>query len=318
MTEVEALLHSAVAVLLSCVAFHFSSFSRRCGRWGFGLIAAGSLIPLLDYLIFYINARDRIDFLTQAPIFYGLFYGLVLIGSIAALTVFLASVRRAVSVGAALTAGYLLHLLLALMTPEGVPLLEPFSAWRPRLPFFTGGHPVLLGLLVVILLLVEGFQRYSRYTLRLGAGLLVLYLAAGVGQFAYISWQARSLATAGSQVYVEPGNVWLTRWLVTVADEEVYQVRMHGVDKAEFGQPEILPRWNDESLMIRLLADRTVNHYYYQVFRHPVVRTEANGSQYTLIMQELLDQFPLVPGRTLYYESDTEGGNRFYQLQRFD
>ena len=91
MTEVEALFHATVAVLLSCVAYHFSSGLRRYGSWGLGLMVAGCLIPLLDYVIFYINAHDRVDLLTQSPIFYGLYYGLVLIGSIAVLTVFLAS-----------------------------------------------------------------------------------------------------------------------------------------------------------------------------------------------------------------------------------
>ena len=318
MTEIEALLHTAVAVLLLCLAFHHPTLAQRMGQWGFGLMLAGSLIPLLDYVIFYFRAHDRIDFLTQLPVFYGLFNGLILIGAISLLTVFLADARAARGVAAALSAGYLLHLSLALLTPEGAPLLAPFTAWRPRLPFFTGGHPLLLALLVLLLVLLEGFRRYSQYTLRAAAGLLVLYFLAGAGQFGYIAVQARSLAAPGSSVYVEPGNAWLTRWLVTVADDEVYQVRRHGVDLVEFGQPEILPRWNDESLMIRLLADRTVNHFYYQVFRHPVVRMEANDSKYTLIMQELLDQFPLVPGRTLYYESDSEGRNRFYQLQRFD
>lgn len=318
MTEVEALLHSAAAVLLLCLAFHHPRLAGRIGRWGFALMLAGSLIPLLDFAIFYFSAHDRIDFLTQPPVFYGVFNGLVLIGIVSGLTAFLVNARAAVSVAAVLCAGYFLHLLLALLTPEGVPLLSPFSAWRPRLPFFTGGHPLLVALLVLVLVLVESFQRYSRITLRAGVLLLVLYILAGTGQFAYIALQARTLAAPGSSVYVEPSNAWLTRWLVTVADGEVYQVRRHGVNMPGFEQPEILPRWNDESLMIQLLADPTVNHFYYQVFRHPVVRTEADGAQYTLIMQELADQFPLVPGRTLYYESDAEGRNRFYQLQRFD
>lgn len=318
MTEIEALLHSAAAVLLLCLAFHHPTVKRRWGSQVFSLMLAGSLIPLLDYGIFYFQAHDRIDFLSQPPIFYGLFYGSVLIGAIATLAIFLVNARAALRVAGALFAGYALHQCLALLTPEGVPLLEPFSAWRLRLPLFTGGHPLLLALLVLLLTLLEGFRRYSRYTLRLAVVLLLVYFTAGAGQFGYISLQARSLAAPGSSVYVEPGNAWLTRWLVTVADSEVYQVRLHGVDMAEFDQPEILPRWNDESLMIRMLADPTVNHFYYQVFRHPVVRTEASGSQYTLIMHELVDQFSLVPGKTLYYESDAESGNRFYQLQRFD
>ena len=318
MTEFDALLHSAAAVLLLCLLFHHPRVAGSFGRGGFALLVAGSLIPLLDFVIFYFRANDRIEFLTQPHLFYGLLYGLLLIAVVSVLSAFLAGPRMARAVFAFLAGGYLLHLLLAVTTPEGAPLLTPFTAWRPRLPLFTGGHPMLVALLVALLAVLEGFPRYSRYVFRVGLGLLGLYFLAGAGQFGYISLQARGLAAPEGRVYVEPANAWLSRWLVTVADDEIYQVRRHGVDMQEFEEPEILPRWNDESLMIRLLADRTVNTFYYQVFRHPVVRTEENGSQYTLIMQELTDQFPLVPGRTLYYETDAGGRNRFYQLQRFD
>lgn len=318
MTEFEALLHSAASILLLCVVFHHPRVAQFCGRWGLALMLTGSMIPLLDFAIFYFRADDRIDFLTQAPIFYGLFYGLILIGAVSVLTVFLFDARTARFAGVLLATGFLLHLLLALLTPQGAPLLAPFTAWRPRLPFFPGGHPLLVALLVLLLALLEGFPRFAKHIFRAGVTLLLLYFLAGAGQYGYISVQARTLAADGESVYVEPSNAWLTRWLVTVADDELYQVRQHGVDLVDFVPPDILPRWNNQGLTIRLLADRTVNRFYYQVFRHPVVRTEANGSRYTLIMQELKDQFPLVPGKTLYYETDAEGGNRFYQLQRFD
>ena len=48
------------------------------------------------------------------------------------------------------------------------------------------------------------------------------------------------------------------------------------------------------------------------------METQAAGAQITLIMHELKDLFPPVPGRTFYYEADHDGRNRLYQVQRFD
>lgn len=318
MTEVEALFHASAAVLLLCLIFHHPAVAGKLGRRGFVTLVAGSLIPLLDFAVFYFRAEDRIAFLVQDHLFYGLFPAMLLIAASAALGRALTDGRTAWGLFACLSAGYLVHLLLALLTPEGVPLLAPFSARTAGLPLFSGGHPLLVGLLIFLLVCVEALPRLRGAVFIASAALLAVYVAAGAVQYGTIAYRARALANGDSTVSVEPANPWLTRWLVTVADDETYQVRRHGLDMGAFQAPEILPRWNDETLMVRLLADETVNRFYYRVFRHPVVRLEVSGNQFTLIMQELKDQFPLVPGRTFYYEADQDGRNRFYQVQRFD
>lgn len=318
MSEVDALFNAATAVLLICLMFHHPVIALRFGRLGFVSLVAGSLIPLLDFVLFYFRAEDRISYLVQDHLFYGLFYGLLLIALLAALGRLLGSVRLGETMLLFLAGGYFLHLLLALLTPSGVPLLAPYYAQRTALPMFFPGHTLLLIVLACVLAFLEALPRHGRFVFTVGLLLLVLYAGAGVGQYGYISFRASDLAGKDGQVYVEPANAWLTEWLVTVADEESYQIRRHAVHLREFDDPEVMPRWNDQTLMVRLLADETVNRFYSRVFRHPVVRMEENGSELTLIMQELEDQFPLVPGRTFYYEADRAEKNRFYQVQRFD
>jgi hypothetical protein len=318
MTESEVLLHAAAAVLLLCLAYHHPGWSRRLGRGGFAVMICGALVPVLDLLLFYVRAGDRIDFLTQDPFFSAPFYGALLIGAAAFLVAFVAGTGFAARLFVLLAAGYLLHLALAALTPVGASLLYPFLPGRHGLSLFYAGHSLLVGLLVVILLLLEGLPRFRRLTAGAAMLLLGVYVLAGAGQFIFVTVSARHLTPPGARLSVQPATPWLHRWLVTVTEPRTYRVRRHGIDMGTFEAPEDLERWNDEGLMTHLLGDPTVARFYHQVFRHPVARLESTDLRVTLIMQEAGDLAPPVPGRTFYFEVDHEGRNRFYQVQRFD
>lgn len=317
MTESELLLHATVAVLLLCLGCHHSGWARRLGRPAFSLMICGALLPLLDLLLFYLRASDRVALFSEPPFFSALFYGLLSLAGLAALTAFLAGLAVAARVFLLLLAGYLLNQVLALFTPAGAALLAPFNPVRQSLPLFYSGHALLLGVLVLALILLEALPRHRRAAGWTAVGLLLAYVLAGVGQYTYMVHAARHLGSEAAEISVEPASPWLTRWLVTVVEGNTYQVRRHGLDEGHFEEPEILERWNDEVMMAHLLGDPTVSLFFRRVFRHPVARLESTDLRVTLIMREAGDFAPPVPGRTFLYEADHEGRNRFYQVQRF-
>lgn len=318
MTESDVLLQAAAVVLLLCLAYHHPGLSGRLGRGGFAVLIAGALVPVLDLVWFYLRASDRIEFLTQPPMVAGLCYGTLLIGAVAALAGFLIGPERAGRTFVLLMGGFLLYQALELLTPAGAPLFSPFLPRRVALPLFPVGHPLLVGALLVMLVAHEALPRFRRSVGWVSAALLGLYVVAGGGQYAHLTLKAAELAPPGTELSVEPDDPWLHRWLITVTERGSYQMRRQGIEVPQFGPPEELQRWNDEALLIRLLSDPTVERFFQQVFRHPVVRVEATDLRVTLIMQEAEDQAPPVPGPTFYYEVDHEGHNRFYQVQRFD
>jgi hypothetical protein len=57
---------------------------------------------------------------------------------------------------------------------------------------------------------------------------------------------------------------------------------------------------------------------YFEVFRHPVVRTEASGSKILLTVRELSDALVDSPGPALRMETDARGQLRHYQVDRLD
>jgi len=318
MIESDTLFHSAAAILLGCVANFHPVLSRRFAGNGLILFVLGAMIPLLDFPWFFLISRDRIEFLAQTPIFMGLVSGMLLIVTVSLLTVFWDGLALARRIFFTLLAGFLTHQFLLFLTPAGIPLVSPFSDLRIGLPVFSEGHILLVILLGVLLALLESIPAWRMVVFRAGGVLVGLYLAAGVVQFGVVSLQAMSLAEKGESITVEPHSIVPARWMITVSDGFSYRVREHYIWYDAFLTGNELPRHNNETLMVKMLADPTVRYFYYRIFRHPVVKLESNGSLYTLVMQELSDQFPLVPGRTLYFEWDQDSKNRFYQIQRFD
>jgi hypothetical protein len=322
MIERDLLLNATGAVLLAVLAWHHPALARHHGRWGLALFVAGALLPFVDTALYHAIAADRIDLLTRPPLLQAPLFGLLGIGVLALLAGVAApprlgwavALRLALGVGA----GYAAHIALSVLTPVGWPLWAPFSLARASLPILPGGHPPLLLALLVGLALAEALPRRRPWIATGAAALAGVYVLTGALQYTIVAVRARALATPAAQVHVYPDGDWLLRWQVVLEAPERYELSRHRVLARPRPEPRVMPRWNDQAVFLKLLGDPVVNRFYFRVFHHPVVRLDVSGSQITLLMQELQDQSPLVPGPTFYLESDLSGRNRFYQLQRFN
>ncbi|HKI96967.1 MAG TPA: hypothetical protein VKB51_00700 [bacterium] len=318
MIERDLLLNSTAAILLGTLAWHYPALRRSWGRRGFALYVLGTLLPFLDTAVQHVTTDDRIGFLSAQPLFQAPLYGLALIGALAVLVGFALSPRPALAMALGLGAGYAAHVVLSLLTPAGWPLLAPWTAERIALPILPAGHVLLLLVLFPLLIATEALPRWRRWIAPAAGVLAGAYLLAGAVQWGIVTYRVRGLATPETTVGVYPAGPWLARWLVVEEGPERYQLRRMYALTDPLPGPETMPRWNDEPLFLKLLGDPVVSRFYFRVFHHPVVRLDVSGAQITLLMQEVQDQTPLVPGPTFYLESDLSGRNRFYQLQRFD
>ncbi|MEE8396202.1 MAG: hypothetical protein V3S29_09120 [bacterium] len=322
MSQSDAFFHAAASVLLLCLAFHHPRLAHFARRSGLVMAIGGALLPLADFGLFYLRSADRIAFLTQPHLFYGVVFGFGLIATLAGVWVFLAGAGGGGRVLLFFGAGYFVHLGLAALTPSGVPLGEPLAAGRVALPAFGAGHGLLLGVLAFALLCLELLPRRRRALYPAALVLVGAYFVVGFAQYAVISRRVADLAqnnVAGPvRVTVEATGGWPARWLVTVADGKDYSVQRHGFDLEKLGAGEEIARWNNETLLVRLLGDPIVEHFFFQVFRHPVVRTATTGEGTTLVMEELEDQASPAAGRTFFLELDQDGRNRLYRVARFD
>lgn len=284
---------------------------------GLAMMVLGSLIPLFDPAIAYLSSTDRIEFLVHAPGFSGLYYGLAPLAFITGVMCFLMPFSEAFRYGLYGAAGLWLHQLLMLLTPVGVPLLAPFYPFRFSLPVLPTGHPILLLFLGLGALLSELLPRHGRKIIIATTTLIGLYMAMGLGATVYVMVQSSHLREKGNIVHIQPDNIWLSRWLVIEESHLDYEVRRFFIWDKLPATGTRLERWNNQENLLKLMGDPVVNHFYNHLFRHPVARVETTNAQITLFINEVNDLSPRVPGRTFYVESNLDGGNRFYQLQRF-
>ncbi len=317
MIESEMLLNSAAGLLLVGLVWRHPAARAWLGRRTPALMAAGTLIPLLDLVVLLPLVVDRLELLSRPPLFRSPAVAAALIAALAWLTSQWRDLAAARRVALGLAGGYALHTAMALLTPAGVPLLAPWSAARVSLPVFPVGHPPLLVLLGAALLVQGRVSRRFPWGRNLALGLTGLYLVAGTGQFAVVSLRAAGLGGEGAAVHVYPDGNWLLGWQVVEERDASYRFRRHRVLDADFGPGVVQARWNDQARFLTLLGDPVVTRFYYRVFRHPVARVDASGGQVTLLIQELEDLHPRVPGRTFSLERDLDGQNRLYQLLRF-
>jgi hypothetical protein len=318
MTESDILLNATVSLLLIGLLSHRPGLRRRLGRGGLALLAAGCLIPLGGALFAYLVSEDRIEFLSRLPLFFAPVQGLLLIVFVSGVAAFAVGGRNAGRIGLALGAGYLLTLALLALTPAGVPLLEPLSPQRFALAILPAGHPPLLVLLIAGLIALEAPPRGRGWVWWATTGLALLYLGFGAASAVAVRIQAGRSLPAGGALQVLPTGGWLTGWVAVRVGAEAYELERYGAGGQRLAPSVRLRRWNDQATLVKLLNDPVVRRFYFQVFHHPVAEIETSGAQMTLLLRELEDTNPPVPGRTFYLESDLRGGNRFYQLQRFD
>ncbi len=318
MTESLALLHAATALLLLALLLHILGGVTPRRRAALLQMSAGALVPLLDYALFYFMVADRIELLSRRPVFHGLYAGSLLIGGLGMVAALVAGTATGRRLLVYMGAGFLLHLGCAVLTPTGVALLAPFSSRIVSLPLFPEGHPLLIGGLVVFLFALETLPRARRWWLRMAVGFVALYALAGAGQYLVFRYRVQELKPPGGAVSVAPAHPWLVQWQVAITDGAEYRVGRLRLDRPEVPELEVVPRWNNQPMLLTMLADPIVAQFYFAVFRNPVVRLEALGSQIALTMQELRDQVPLVPGARFYIEADLNSRDRYYQLQRLD
>lgn len=317
MIERELLFNAAAALLLLILAWRHGPVSRRFGRSGLVWTAAGALLPVLDLPIAMMVSSDRLDMLSRPPLFAAPLPAAALLAALGWMAVQVAQPRQVLRPAAGLAAGYALNWVLLAVTPVGAHLAAPFSEQRLSVPVLPIGHPLLLALLAAALLLLPWLARGRRWPLHAVTGLAVLYFVAGTAQFAVVSLQAAPLRQGGGRVQVAPDGPWLAGWQVIVETPAAYTFHRHGVFRGDFGQGHKVARSDDPGLFLKMIGDPVVRNFYRRMFRHPVAHISVSGGKMTLVIQELEDQLPLLPGRAFSLETDLDGGNRIYRLQRF-
>ncbi len=309
------LLTTAAALLLLALGLHAPALPL--GRGSIALLTLGSLLPVLDPLLFAIGTEDQIGLLDQPPVFAGPWAGLALIA--AAAGAYAAVRRQTYPWRAALlaAAGLLLNLGLMAFTPVGTPWLAPFAPMRWAWAVFPAGHPVLVIVLAIVLAALEAWPRQRGKLAWAAAAVLICYAAAGFAGRLWAVRMAARMAAPAEQVLVEPANWAPWAWLVAVEEPQTYRVLAEHTGEAS-SAPVSIARWNDEPPLLVLLQDPLVRSFYYRVFRHPVARVDSQGAQLTLTLQELSDVSRGEAGATFTLSTDWAGRSRLYRVTRFD
>jgi hypothetical protein len=312
----DAFLNAAAALLCVALLWQVDWVQRRAGIPGLALLVVGCLTPLLDPLRFALNSQDQIAYLTQDPLFSG---PLV---TLAAIT--LASVGRFV-LGASLLScamawgwaagGALVPIGLACLTPGGAPWLAPYSAHRYSWPVLPQDYVPVIVLPAIALAGGELWPRGKRWLVPAAAALIVLWAIPGMaGEEGFGS---PAPVPPGAVRDIEPDAFWPGRWVDIVVEGSRYVAVSRGLG-SDGDVPSVTPRWNDEVRLLPLLDDPVLRRFYFEVFRHPVVRVDATDSQIRLTVQELADALVGAPGPTLLYETDAHGRHQRYRVERLD
>jgi len=312
----DTLLMVAAALLCIAAAWQIPWIQRRAGAAGLALLALGAILPLADPIRFALESEDQIAYLSQHPWFTGPLPGLGAAG-LAAGGAYAAGlpVRSCLRGLGWAAAGIVLPVALAGLTAAGAPWLAPLDAHRYAWPILPQGCIALSAALAVALAAAEAWPRRRGWLLG-GVGALVL-LEGLTGAAAQGGLGATLPRAAGAIRQIEPDPVWPFRWLELVVDSDRYTAVTRGWGSAG-DKPSTVPRWNDQGRLLRLLDDPVLRHFYFDVFRHPVVQVEAADSQIRLTMRELADALVDAPGPRLLYETDAHGRHRQYRVERLD
>lgn len=312
-----ALLNAAAPLLAIAWALHWPALTRRVPRTAWRLAAAGALIPLLDPLVARLTGEDRIGTLTRAPLFAGPLPALALAGAAALAVTIWSGWRRGGTVLAGLTAGVLLHVALAALTPWGVPWLAPFDPRRWGWAVFPQGNGVWIVLLATAVLALEVFSSQRRWPRRAAGTACAVYAAAALAGWL---WAVLGTPPPGAGVLrtVEPGGLSPLHWRIIDRTASEYRVRAIAIGQPETNEPRRIARWNDEPLALLGLDDPLAWRLYTQAFRHPVAELTVSDSQTTLVVQELAERLTGGQGPEFLFRSGADGRNRLYRLERFE
>ena len=317
MAESRILFTATAALLVLAWGLHWPGLTRRIPRPAWWLAGAGTLLPLLDPLLSRLSLEDQIAALTRTPLFAGPLPSLGLIALVALAVSIWQAGRPAARVLGALTAGLAIHLALRALTPWGVPVLAPFSPARYGWPVLPQSHALAIPLLGAAVMAHElwpgrGWLRWSAL-----AG-VTLYVALALGGWL---WAAARVPRPGDAVAprsIEPDGIWPVAWLIIDRAPWSFEVARVRLGEPEAGKPVRIPRWNDEPLFLAKLGDPVVYRLYARAFLHPVAELSTSGSQTTLTVEELAYNVAGSDGPSFVLESDLDGRNRLYRLERFD
>lgn len=312
----DTLLILVAALLCIAAAWQIPWIQRQAGAAGLALLALGAVLPVADPIRFALGSEDQIAYLSQHPWFTGPLPGLGAAGLAAGgAYAFGLPVQRCLRGLGWAGFGILLPIALAGLTPIGAPWLAPLDAQRYGWPILPQGCIALSAVLAAGLAGAEAWPRRRDWLLS-GVGALVL-LEGLTGAAAQWGLGATLPPAAGAIRRIEPDPLWPCRWLELAVDSDRYTAVTRGWGSGG-DTPSAVPRWNDQARLLRLLDDPVLRHFYFDVFRHPVVHVQAADSQIRLSMRELADELVDAPGPRLLYETDGHGRHRQYRVERFD
>jgi hypothetical protein len=147
---------------------------------------------------------------------------------------------------------------------------------------------------------------------------VALYAALALGGFL---WAASRVPLPGDAVAprsIEPDGIWPVAWLIIDRAPGSFAVTRVRLGEPAPEKPVRIARWNDEPLFLAKLGDPVVYRLYARAFLHPVAELSTQGSQTTLTVQELAYHVAGADGPSFVLESDLDGRNRLYRLERFD
>jgi len=310
--------HSATAAAIVLWARREPLWRARFRPRTSRLVIAGALLPLLDYLVAAVFAPDSIEFITRARWMHSVPLGALLLAGAVLLAAFVEGFRRALTAVFALAAGWALHLSLDTLTPAGIWLGLPERPAPFDWPAFAHGHWPLLALLLIAFATVRARPAWARGTRGAAWALIAVYFAGGIAQFGVVSVRAAALARPERAWDVVPQGVWRARWLLVITDDAEHRIGELGAWGGVIAEPSPVARGNDEARLLALLADPVVRRFYFRVFRHPVTQVDESPIQLTLTMREASDLDAGEPGATFTFETDLDGRERVYHVDRFD
>jgi hypothetical protein len=309
--------HAAAGVMLVLLARLHPRVQALLGARGAAWVIAGGLLPLLDYVVPLVTAADSIEFLMRQRVLHSLSTGLLVLLGAALVAAYTISLRHGLRIAALTASGFLLHLALEAVTEAGIWFGPVAVSSRWDWPAFAEGHLPLVGLLALALAGARAFPARRRWVLGGAWALVLLYGAGGLTQYAIVSGRAKALPGATGDTEVLPGDSWRMSWLaVTRGEQEVHVTALGPWGKA-IERPEDVPLWNDQVRLLEMIADPVVGHFYFEVFRHPVVTVEPGAREAMLTMREAAGAVRDGAGPVFTLNWASGGRERTYQVQGF-
>ncbi len=268
-------------------------------------LVGGAITPLLLAGVAYVLSPDLVQFMGVLPGSASLVSSLLLFASLGVLGGF--TLGKGVLVGLGMLAGWGLFLLLALLSAPGVVFTH--LGIRLMYPAFNSGHPWLLAVLAMLMLLLFITNKLHLWH-KLAIAFTVVYLLGGVSFYAYTRNKAEL-----TQGQLFPASSWPRNWWVVESKDEEWNIKRLRVGKAP--QPiASLPQWNNQPELLYLLRDPIVANFYYDVFLHPIAKIQQNENGQLLTISEALPVAKEKSQSVFILDANQREQFRIYTLQK--